>query len=286
MQFTIDPYRRPKKPHFVPVAYLQFWGSSGRPQGRHSKIWWCDGKVSKLQRAGTVAVHVGLYSAKNSSVAETYFGEFEADWEKLVRRLVAGRPRSEILASQLLLQSSYFLLRNPKFSVNESAKRFEMYKLAVEEFWRKVLMAGHVPEQINDAPKQLLKTWSCYLLRAQSESWITSDNPVLLLTIGETTPALIFLPITPAWAVLALKSSAATLSGGKFTAQDIKYLNSYTAINSIRHCYSQSRLSDAKIASIGKWLARRPKTDNWISEKQIHIEPFKYPVPGMAFGFL
>jgi hypothetical protein len=164
-----------------------------------------------------------------------------------VKQLAAGRPpRSEILASLLLLQSSYFLLRNPKFRNNDSPERFDVYKLAVEGFWREVLMAGHVPEQMEEAPKQLLKTWSCHLLRAQTESWITSDNPVLLLTLGETTPALIFLPITPTWAVLALRTGAAKLSSSKITAQDTEYLNSYTAINSIRHVYSKSSFDNTE----------------------------------------
>ncbi|HSF29803.1 MAG TPA: DUF4238 domain-containing protein [Candidatus Tectomicrobia bacterium] len=282
-----DMASRTKKPHFVPAAYLQFWDSTGTPQGRESKVWWCDGKQCLLQRIGNVAVQAGLYSTKNPIEAEAYFGEFEVDWAKLVTQLLSGRvPRAEILASLLLLQSSYFLLRNPKFRKNDPAERIDVYKLAVEGFWREVLMAGHVPKNIADAQAKLLRTWSCHLLRAQKESWITSDNPVLLLTIGKTTPAIMFLPITPDWAVLALRAEAAKLSSGKITAQDTEYLNSYATINSIRHVFSKSKLSDGEIASVGKWIHRRPKTDNWISGEQIHVEPFRYPVLGMTLGFL
>lgn len=278
---------RTRKPHFVPSSYLQFWDSNGMPQGRESTIWWCDGKVSRLQSVGSIAIQRDLYSATNPNAAEMYFSEFETDWAKLVKQLANRRPpRPEILAGLLLLQSSYFLLRNPKFRSNDSVERFDIYMVAVEGFWREVLMAGHVPDKIEDAQNQLLKTWSCHLLRAQKEPWITSDNPVLLLTLGETTPALIFLPITPTLAVLALRTGAANLSGGKITAQDTEYLNSYTAVNSIRHVYSSSSFDSTEISSIGKWFDRRPKTDNWISRSQIHIEPFKYPVLGMNLGFI
>lgn len=278
---------RTKKPHFVPVAYLQYWNAGGTPRGRDSKVWWCDGKQCTSQRVGKIAVQNGLYSTKDPNAAEAYFGEFEVDWAKLVGQLCSGRaPSPDILAALLLLQSSYFLLRNPHFRNNDSVERFDVYKFAVEGFWREVLMGGNVPTNIEDAPAQLLKTWSCHLLRAQQEPWITSDNPVLLLTIGETTPAVIFLPITPDWAVMALCVKGAKLSGQKISAQDTEYLNSYTTINSIRHVFSNAKLNDAEIASAGKWISRRPKTDNWISREQLHLEPFKYPVLGMKLGFL
>ena len=276
-----------RKPHFVPAAYLQFWDTSGKPKGRDSQVWWCDGKKSALQRVGKIAVQSNFYSAKNPNAAETHFGWLESEWAKLVKQLAAGRPpRAPILASLLLLHSTYFLLRNPKFRKNDPADRFDVYMLAIEGFWRQVLMAGHVPEQMKDAANQLLKTWNCHLLRAQTETWITSDNPVLLFSFGNATPAIIFLPITPDWALIALRTNSAVLSSSKISEQDTEYLNSYTAINSIRHVYSNRRFDASETSSLAKWYARRPPTDNWISSSQIHVHPFTYPVHGMRLGFL
>lgn len=278
---------RTKKPHFVPAAYLQFWDSGGVPSGRESKIWWCDGKVSKQQRVKNIAVQSGLYSAKNPNAAEAYLNEFEVDWAKLVFQLASGRlPKPDVLASLLILQSSHFLLRNPKFVNKDVDERINVYKNAVQGFWQQVLMAGDIPDKLENAAKRMLSVWSCHLLRAQGEPWITSDNPVMLLSHKGATPAVIFLPINPTWALISLRADAVNLSRKTITPQDTEFLNSYTAINSIRHIYCNKMFEKGEIASFAKWLARRPDTENWISNGQIHIEPFTYPVHGMRLGFL
>jgi hypothetical protein len=279
--------QRTSKPHFVPAAYLQFWDFEGKPKGRESRLWLCNGKVSKLVHVRNVAVQSGLYSTRNPNAAERYFGELERDWAKLVHQLRNGRPpRADILAALLLLQSSYFLLRNPKFRNSDSIERFDVYKSVIEGYWTQVLMNDRVPEKIEHAARQMLGTWTCHLLQAQTEPWIASDNPVLLLSIADVAPAIIFLPITPTWALLALKADVVTLKSRKITAQDTEYLNSCTAINSIRHIFSNRQFDSKEIDSFAKWLARRPNSDSWISRTAIHIQPFQYPVHGMKLGFL
>ena len=219
--------------------------------------------------------------------AESFFQKFENDWARLVRQIENrfGR-RQDVVASLLLVQSSNFLLRNPKFSRIGTDERIDIFKSVWNIYWKEVLMGGHIPEKIEDAAQQLLSTWTCYLLPAKEESWITSDNPVILLSYKNTTPAIVFLPITPTWALLALKKNVIKLISSTITKKDIEYLNSYTVINSIRHLYSNRAFDSVKIASVAKWMERRPATDNWISKEQIHIEPFNYPAAGMTLGIL
>lgn len=275
-----------KKPHFVPAAYLQYWDISGNPNGRDSSIFWTDGERCNKQSVKKVAVQCGLYSKKDPNEAENHFNEFESDWSKLIKHLNNGNPsRPEILASLLLLQSSYFLLRNPNFENKSSEERIHVYKEAIEVYWREVLMSGE-PKKEHEALKHMLKLWNCHLLIAQEEPWITSDNPVVLLSYKDITPAIIFLPITPVYALIAIKNDALQLTNQKITAEDTSHLNSYSVINSIRHVYSNKEFKPEEVERISKWLERRPNTENWIDLEQIHIEPFVYPVLGMELGFL
>lgn len=276
-----------KKPHFVPAAYLQYWDVGQNPNGRESSIYWCDGNICTKQKLKNVAVQSGLYSKDAPNSAEEYLSEFESDWSKLVNQLINGRvPQADILASMLLLHSSYFLLRNPKFSKKGDLSRIEIYKQAIEGYWRDVLMAGEIPDKIEDAAAQMLSVWTCHLVMAQGEPWITSDNPVLILSIQGVTPAIIFLPITPKWALIALNNNVVHLSSNKMTSQDTNYLNTYTTVNSIRCVFSDSTFQETDIKSISKWFNRRPETENWIAEGEIHIEPFNYPISTMSLSFL
>jgi len=278
---------RTKKPHYVPASYLQFWNENGEPDGRSSKIYWCDGHKCSKQSVGKCAVESGLYSISDPNSAEDYFNEFEADWSKLVKQLVSGKsPNPKVLAGLLLLQSGFFLLRNPKFSIQSPEERINAYKKAIEGYWHEVLMNGKFFEKKEDALEQLVKNWECHLLPAQGESWITSDNPVLLLNYKQVTPAIIFFPITPNWALLALKSKVISLNGKKVTEQDTTHLNSYTVINSTRHVYSNDCFDESDISSVSTWLSERPDVDNWIGDDQIHLEPFDYPIHGMTLSFL
>ncbi len=289
---------RTKKPHFVPAAYTKFWDFEGKPEkSRKSRIYWTDGKKTGLSRVDKIAVQSGLYSLRDPNAAEDFFSEFERNWSKLIWQIKKGNaPRKDILASMLLLQSSFFLLRNPKFENESEEERIEIYEKVSEGFFQAVLMDGKMPakstdEEVTDEEKRevishLQNIWSCHLLPSQDEPWITSDNPVLTLTINDITPALIFLPITPDWALLALKSGVVGIDENKITAQDTEYLNSYTVINSIRHVYSNTPFEEADIKSIAKWFDRRPESKSWISETEIHMEPFKYPVMGMELSFL
>lgn len=275
-----------KKPHFVPIAYLQYWNINGNPNGRDSSIYWTDGKKCNQQSVKKLAVQSGLYSKKDPNKAEDHFNEFEGDWSKLVMQLNNGNPsRPEILASLLLLQSSYFLLRNPNFDNKSSEERIHVYKEATEVYWREVLMGGE-PKKEHEAIKHMLKLWNCHLLIAQEKPWITSDNPVVLLSYKGITPAIIFLPITPTYALIAIKNDALQLTNKKITAKDTSHLNSYSVINSIRHVYSNKEFKPDEVESISKSLEQRPDTENWIDLEQIHIEPYDYPVLGMELGFL
>lgn len=276
-----------KKPHFVPAAYLQFWDVDGSPNGRNSSIYWCNGECATKQAIKKVAVQSGLYSKSDPNSAEEYFGEFEGDWSKLVKQLLSGEPpRKDILAGLLLLQSSYFLLRNPKFSNNSNGERIVAYQKAIEGFFREVLMGGEAPQKKEDALAKLSTIWSCHLLPSQDEPWITSDNPTLLLSLNEHLPALIFLPITPKWALLATKNGVTKITSEKITAKDVEYLNSYTAINSIRQIYSNRPFEEHEKESLSKWFSKRPQVDNWLGENEIHLEPFVYPINGMELSFL
>lgn len=278
-----------KKPHFVPAAYLQFWATDGEPRGRKTPIYWCNGKIISRQPVGKVAVQSGVYSSSDPNAAEAYFSEFEGDWADLVRKLISGKSaRKSVLGTQLLLQSSYFLLRNPKFSNNSHKERFEIYQSAIEGFWREVIMGGNIPpgRVTEEHIKRVSEVWTCSLLPSQNEPWITSDNPTLLLSIGNSTPAIIFLPITPNWALFATRNDVIQMKKCKITNQDTEYLNSYTTINSIRQIYSNEKFTEQELKSASKWIQRRPPVDNWLGTDEMHFEPFVYPIGDMKLSFL
>ena len=257
------------------------------PNGRNSSVYWCNGEFATKQTIKNVAVQSGLYSKSDPNSAEEYFGEFEGDWSKLVKQILSGKsPRKEILAGLLLLQSSHFLLRNPKFSNKRNNELIIAYQKAFEGFFHEVLMGGEAPQKKEDVLTNLSTIWSCHLLPSQDEPWITSDNPTLLLSFKEHLPALIFLPITPKWALLATKNGVIKLTSDKITSKDVEYLNSYTAINSIRQIYSNQPFKEHEKESLSKWFSKRPQVDNWLGENEIHLEPLVYPVNDMELSFL
>ncbi|NVJ66467.1 MAG: DUF4238 domain-containing protein [Gammaproteobacteria bacterium] len=276
-----------KKPHFVPAAYLQFWDVEGEPKGRDSSIYWCNGSITTKQSVKKVAVESGLYSKDDSNSAEDFFGEFESDWSKLIKQLLSGRgPSKEVLAGLLLLQSSYLLLRNPKLSNKSNTERIDAYKKAIEGYYIEVLMGGVSPETKRDSLTYLSKIWSCFLIPSSDDPWITSDNPTLILSYGIHTPALIFLPISPKWAVIALKNDILELSSKKITSKDVEYLNSYTAINSIRQIYSNAPFSEEENINLAKWFKLRPETESYLGVDEVHFESFMYPVSSMELTFI
>lgn len=276
-----------KKPHFVPAAYLQFWDATGSYNGRESSIYWCNGEITTKQVVKKVAVQSGLYSETDPNSAEDYFSEFESDWSKLVKQLLSGNaPRADVMSGLLLFQSSYFLLRNPKLSNESGSERITAYQKAIEGYFREVLMGGKVPPTKEEGLAKLSENWSCHLLPSQKEPWITSDNPTLILSFNGHIPALIFLPITPKWALLATKNGVMKLTSQNVTSKDVEYLNSYTAINSIRQIYSNKPFDEQEAKSLSKWFTKRPQVDNWLGENEMHLEPFVYPIKGMELSFL
>ena len=94
------------------------------------------------------------------------------------------------------------------------------------------------------------------------------------------------MPITPKWALLATKNGVIKLTSDKITSKDVEYLNSYTAINSIRQIYSNQPFKEHEKESLSKWFSKRPQVDNWLGENEIHLEPLVYPVNDMELSFL
>lgn len=244
-----------KKPHYVPSAYLQFWSETGNSNGRNSVIYVTDKNGCRKQKSGNAAIVKKNYSDTDPDEAEKYFQEFEIDWAKLIKQFLAGEgPNTEILSGLLLLQSGYYLLRNRNFKNKSDKERIEIYKHSINAFLRVVLMNNKTCESKEKYFKTLMENWVCHLLPCKGEKFVTSDNPILTLNFDGHSPAIIYLPINPNWAVIALKKDVLKLNKSKITTEDIKYLNSYMSINCNREIYS--------------------------------CESFNYPVLGMELSFL
>lgn len=276
-----------KRPHYVPSAYLQFWSETGSPKGRTSVIYAADENGGSTRKSGNTAIVKNFYSDSNPNEAEEYFQEFETDWAKLIKQFLAGKgPKPHILSGLLLLQSGYYLLRNRSFENKSDKERIEIYKHSIEAYWRDVLMNNKMGESKEECSKILMENWVCHLLPCKDENFVTSDNPTLTLNYDGQSPAIIYLPINPKWAVIALKKDVLKLSGSKITNEDVKNLNSYMSMNCNREIYSCEPFEDEDISSFKKWIDRRPEKTNWFEDEAMHIESFNYPVLGMELSFL
>lgn len=284
--------QRTKKPHYVPASYLQYWSIGSKRYSRTSKIYVCDGKTSWKTKAENIALEHNLYSLKDPNSAEKFFLEFEGDWVKLVNKLSSGKgPKKDILAPMLLVQSSVLLLRNPNFSNESSEERIDIYKKAIDHYLREVLMeASKLPEKVEDKDedrkvmldmiKQINKAWSSFILIAQDEPWITSDNPVLTLNTDKSNPSIIFLPITPGLALIAINNKAIKLTSSNITAKDTETLNTYTTINCNRFVFSNKEFEESDIKITDKWINLRPKLSNYMDDELIHMDSIRYPIKG------
>lgn len=276
-----------RRPHYVPSAYLQFWSESGNPEGRSSLIYVADENGNNKRKSGNTAIVNNFYSDSNPNEAEKFFQEFENDWVKLIKQFLAGKgPKPYIIAGLLLLQSSYYLLRNRSFKNKSYKERIELYKHSIETFYRTVLMDNKMGKTKEECLKILMDNWECHILPCKDENFVTSDNPTLTLNYKDNFPALFYLPINPKWAVIALKKNVLKIKGSIITNQDIQYLNSYMSINCNREIYSCEPFDDADIISFKKWIEKRPEKTNWFDDEAMHIESFNYPVLGLTFSFI
>ncbi len=276
-----------KKPHYVPAAYLQFWSLDGKPNGRKSKIYATDINGSNIRSASNTAIVNKFYSKSDPNSAEEYFQEFENDWAKIIKQFLDNKgPKPNILSTLLLLQSTYFLLRNRSFDKQSKKERIEIYQHSIEAYWKDILMNGSNGESPEVCAKIMSENWICHLLPSNGEKFITSDNPTLTLNVKGNTPGIIYLPINPNWSVIALKKDIISLSSSEISKKDVEYLNSYMISNCNREVYSDEQFTKEDISSCKKWINQRPKRKNWFDDEVMHLESFDYPILGMELSFL
>ena len=275
--------------HYVPAAYLQAWDEGGKPRGRKSVIhvFRIDGRRVRKASAESVCRQKFFYASTRRSEAEAYFSEFEAGWARMAAQLETGAFKNpEALASLLLLQAAYFTLRNPSFENLTELARIDAYKQAIETFLKAVYLGNDVPPTIQEAQKRLLATWSVHVLPWKDEYFITSDNPVTLLAAKRGLIDVVWLPVSPRRAVIALRRSRFSLSAAKITTDDIRRLNSYTVLNCGTELFSHLPWDSETIQYLDKWRALRPRTPRALHPGRIQVSTLPYAYHGLELSFL
>jgi hypothetical protein len=123
-------------------------------------------------------------------------------------------------------------------------------------------MNGNIGLTPKVSAKIISENWICYFLSSDNGTFISSDNPTLTLNVKGSAPGIIYLPLHPNLAVIALKKNIISLSYSKISKKDMEYLNSYMISNCNREVYFDKQFTKEDISYFRKLINRRPERKN------------------------
>jgi hypothetical protein len=247
-----------KRPHVVPASYLKFWDFEARysEKGRRSQIYITDGEYMRLDVVENISIRKKYYSNENPEKAEEFFGSFESDHAELVENIVQTGifPKTRLSVVIFATQMLYLLMRNPTFvhKYNEN-ERINNVKIMAEYFWQEFFTPKLLDKKLSQIGRQkaILDRWGMVVLGSSVGHFITSDNPVAVVTLTDSDYDLFLLPISPNYTV-CLYSRVKLPNGPDFhfveaSKIDTLSLNRLHVLNANREIYSNKSFTKEEI---------------------------------------
>jgi len=261
----------PKRQHWVPCAYLQFFAVDANYKGRKSTVFFCDGAVSKASSAEALGAEKWAYSKINPAV-DHLFNVIESDYPKIVRKTLDDKPLT--MKEKLGLFLTVFDLnhRNVAFENKSSKERFDVYRAIsrsfIEDFSKEANVAHDDFQGLQD---YLVGTWTVAVVRPETdEKFITSDYPSIVFT-GATKgrPTLAILPAHPSFAFVIFDNEAFEQVTEQISDDALGLLNALHCNLSIRHIFADHDFSESPedFESI-KVIMQKEKPERWIDDVQ------------------
>ena len=286
----MNPTRRP---HTVPASYLKFWDRDrDHSRGRDSIIYINDGTKCRFDKVSNISIRRKYYSTVNPNAAESFFSVIEDDYARFVNTIITTGTVPKGLAATLSLINFIIslLARNPTFEHKfKTDERIENVKIAQKE-WRRHFLFDLGSKGENVDYRAVNELWGLMIVGTPTADFVTSDNPVAVITISELKYDMYILPVSPNYVGLVYKKAKIKnpkdFTFAEATVRDIERLNSLQAMNANRENYANTVFSDEEIASLAKLKAKTASRDNFIDEKLMRLEPFQIPDKPDFFSFI
>lgn len=270
-----------RRQHHVPATYLQFFDHRGTNHGRDSQLYASEENRSFLVGVENVAVEAYLYSKKNPTDAERFFHETEHSYSRVVERIMQGeiRPPDAALVG---IQWMIMHFRNAKYDFEGFDERIEAVEHSTERYLNEIFLGEEDLPEMDNAAQYIYNTWALQLIHANDDSFITSDNPALLFTIGKggkDNIVAMMLPLCPQFIAVIRKRGKTKAISDQATATDIGRLNGLQVVSFRHFVFSAEPIEQEDRERIGNISRRYPftngmlATDFWTPHALNNFEP-------------
>jgi hypothetical protein len=273
-----------RRQHYVPCAYLQFFDALGAPRGRESEVYVSsrDGH-SRLTRVAKVGFQNWTYSRARSHEAEALFQKLERDYPDFARRMIADMDPGPVrghLISTLMLDMH---LRSPAYENRTAKERISMYPVITKALIGQLVAPGEDLD-MRAAGMRLRQEWQVTAIKADNETFFTSDSPTLIFS-NSTQSLAIAMPISPQIYALTYNSRHLDLVHTSATDADVGLLNGLQVRYCMRDVFSHEPLLDTADWDTLQSVIERKRPERWIDHD--HIRPnFIDPNLVLRFSFL
>ena len=267
----------PKKQHWLPCAYLQFFSISGKRIGRKTRIYFTDGKISKEAPVKDLAVEKFTYSKKDP-LADFKFHDYEQEYPTLIEKIINGDIPDRKNSHKLMLIIWDLHLRNISYQNRTDSDRAEIHDQISRDFM--ALIFEETKSKGNDfkeANKHLTENWRLLTIQPiTQEKFITSDNPSIIFSEPvKNKPVLTYIPIHPHVGIIIYDQRSIAINCKNISDDEIAVLNGLQANCSINHVFSDYNIENEK----NDWKClvnqmQKSKPQRWIdtSENKAGLE--------------
>lgn len=268
-----------KKQHFVAATYLAGWDLKKPSNARSAKLWWTDGSVSNSGSAGNLAHQRYLYAQENTHLSEGYFGQFESDWQEQVTSLQRGDTSPHLL-TLVMLQAVVAACRNPSLNLTSSKTRFTSTVSAIDTVINKVLLDGPTTDSLTAKSLALKSEWQMHVFRRHLPSFMSCDNPAILLSYGGEILSVILLPINPYLIFMAVRRRQLRIFREHLTEKEVAAVNTHAVVNSHRMVFSYEPFEDSQLEQVNYYRSKNRQMGE-LGNRTMRLSTLRFPIDGL-----
>ncbi|GJL80210.1 MAG: hypothetical protein NPINA01_31990 [Nitrospinaceae bacterium] len=272
----------PKRQHWLPCAYLQFFSIDGQPHGRETQIYFTDGRSSQITSVNNLAVAKYTYSRTNPE-CDSVFHNMEKNYPPIIKNILKGNQLTKKDKYGLIMMMFDLNLRNVVYENRTEMERIKLYegisRAFVGSMFEETTGKGN---DFNEMASHLEKNWELDSLRSTSgEKFISSDNPSMIIADKNSSrPVLVCLPIHPDLAMIAYDKRTSEIISNSITDDALGILNGLQIKLSVRHTFSDHDIMLPPTTSKRvQELLDQEKPERWIDQDWWHDGFIKFHSP-------
>ena len=256
-----------KRQHWIPCCYLQFFAINGEINGRNSSVYFSDGQYCKRSSVKNLGVAKYTYSKTNPSI-DAIFHDMEADYPRIVRKIISGETLSLKDKVGLILTVFDFSHRNISIENRSDAERASVYDRISRRFIHDLIDQAEIDAHDMQGLSDFINLrWGLKILKLENkkEKFISSDNPtIVFFEPTHNKNALAILPIHPEFAIAVHDKHFVEVISSIISDNELGILNGLQCKYCIRHIIADHNISiDQSDFSKIQNIMQRPKPERW-----------------------